>query len=205
MAKIMLVDDHKVVRTGLKMVLEGAGHEVVAEAGDGLEAVSAASCNDYDLIIMDYSMPHLTGLEASKKIREVKPDSKILILTMYDQTEYIKKAMETKVDGFILKSSKHNELLDAISLICDNGKYFDQKAMGKLFDAFNGDLMKELSDRETAILKLAAEGLTNKEIAGKLGLGEYTVRDHLRSVYEKLNVSDRAQAVATAIRTKRIS
>lgn len=205
MAKIMLVDDHKVVRTGLKMVLEGAGHKVIAEAGDGLEAVSAASCNDFDIIIMDYSMPNLTGLEASQKIREEKPDSKILILTMYDQAEYIKKAMETKVDGFILKSSKHNELLDAISLICNNGKYFDQKAMGKLFDAFNGDSLKELSERETAILKLAAEGLTNKEIAANLELGLYTVRDHLRNVYEKLNVSDRAQAVATAIRTKRIS
>jgi DNA-binding NarL/FixJ family response regulator len=206
MAKIILVEDHAVVRKGLKMVLGEAGHEVVAEAGDGDEAVEAAKANDFDLIIMDFSLPAQNGLEASEKIREIKPDAKIVILTMYDQAEYIRAAVEANVNGFILKSSNDDELFNAIAAVCDGKKYFDPKAADQLFEVATEQTVKAvISKREREVLKLAAEGLTNKEIASRLGIGMYTVRDHLRNVYEKLEVSDRAQAVATAMRQNLIS
>lgn len=202
MAKIILVDDHEVVRKGLKLVLEEAGHEIVAEAGDGGRAVELAKvCDDFNLIVMDYSLPELTGLEATEKIRKIKPDSKILILTMYDQSEYIKESVQAGVDGFILKTSNQDDLLNAVSVIASGGKYFDPKAAGQLFKvATDTAVLPNISPREHEVLKLAADGLTNKEIASKLGIGMYTVRDHLRNVYEKLEVVDRAQAVATAMR-----
>lgn len=202
MAKIILVDDHEVVRKGLKLVLEEAGHEIVAEAGDGSRAVELAKvCDDFNLIVMDYSLPELTGLEATEKIRKIKPDAKILILTMYDQSEYIKESVQAGVDGFILKTSNQDDLLSAVSVIAKGGKYFDPKAAGQLFKvATDTAVLPNISQREHEVLKLAADGLTNKEIASRLGIGMYTVRDHLRNVYEKLEVVDRAQAVATAMR-----
>lgn len=125
MAKLLLVDDHDVVRKGLRMLLEDAGHEIAAEASDAVSAVYLAGSQDFDLIIMDYSMPGVTGYEAVVQIRKNKPDSKILVLTMFDQMEYLGRAKELGVDGFLLKSSKQQVLLDAVTAILSGGKYFE--------------------------------------------------------------------------------
>ncbi|TAH71502.1 MAG: response regulator transcription factor [Anaerolineaceae bacterium] len=204
---VMIADDHSMVREGIKQILELDGDiKVNAEAGSGRECIDVLNENKTDVLLLDINMPNMNGLQVLQYLREKKTDIKVLILTIHNEVEYLVRAVEIGVDGYVLKDSDSTVLKKAIFTI-NGGDTFIQPELtpmlkkrleDKSTNAKNFD--DSLTRREIEVLKLLAEGLFNKEIAYTLNISEKTVKNHVSNIFKKINVSDRTQAAVYAIK-----
>jgi DNA-binding NarL/FixJ family response regulator len=208
MIKIVICDDQEVVCQGLKAILSTSDNmEVVGIANNGAEVVEFIEKHPVDVALMDLKMPVMNGIHATKAIKEKFPDVKILVLTTYDADAWLFDAIRNGADGYLLKDTSREALVQAIEEIVRGNTPVDSKVAGKLFhqlskQAMPGDstLGQNLSDREREILKLITHGMTNAEIALTLFLSEGTIRNYVSSILEKLDVDDRTQAAVLALR-----
>lgn len=202
---VMIADDHSMVREGIKQLLELDGEiKVIAEAGDGEECLRILDNNEPDVLLLDINMPKMNGLDVLRKLNNEKEKPiKILILTIHNEVEYLLKAVDIGVNGYVLKDSELSVLKSAIFAVND-GETFIQPSLApllkekKIMDATEKD--SGLTKRELEVLKLLAEGLYNKEIAYQLSISEKTVKNHVSSIFKKIKVFDRTQAAVYAIR-----
>jgi NarL family two-component system response regulator LiaR len=207
--RIMLADDHPLLRQALRDVLEKQrDFEVIAEAGDGEEAVKLATELEPDVVIMDMSMPKLNGLEATKQIKASRPAIAVLVLTVHSDSEHILSVLRAGASGYLTKSVYGEEVIHAVrSLVCGE-TVLSQSVSQQIFKyAFQHtikpktlDLSNKLSARELEVLSLAARGISNKDIAIRLGLSLRTVKGHLADLFLKLNVASRTEAVIVGLR-----
>ncbi|MEU9887001.1 response regulator transcription factor [Sphaerisporangium sp. NPDC051011] len=207
---VALADDEAMVRVGLRMVLNGEPDiEVVGEASDGVEAVDLVARTRPDVVLMDVRMPRMDGLEASRRLVRDHPDSKVIVLTTFDEDEHVAAALRAGVSGFMLKISPPEHLIEAVRTVAAGGGLLHPAVTLRVIAAFAGQPdparvpnraaeLDSLTGRETDVLKLLAQGLTNTQIAARLYLGEATVKTHLSRVLMKLNLTTRVQAVVYA-------
>lgn len=207
--RILLAEDHKVVREGTRRLLESQeDFEVVGEASDGVEAVELAKKYKPQIIIMDVSMPRLNGIEATRQIKTLYPNMAILVLTGYDNDEYVFALLEAGAAGYLLKESSGEELIDAIRQVMAGEPVLHPKIMKKVLNRLRSpsedlpvqSLGEVLSDREMEVLRLAAKGMSNMEIADSLTLSVRTVQTHLRSIFNKLGVGSRSEAIVYGLK-----
>ena len=207
MIKVLVVDDHPVFRHGLISVLEKLPDlQVVGQATNGVEAVAKTKEYQPDVVTMDIRMPGGNGVESTAAIRQILPQTKVLILTVSDKDEDLFAAIKAGAKGYLLKNAELDDLVDAIKLVARDEAIVSPAMATKLLDEFQQSSgqrpKKELgkpSPREVEVLKLVAQGGSNKEIADDLFISETTVKAHLRSILEKLHVRNRAEAVALAM------
>lgn len=204
--KIMIADDHNMIREGLKQLLEIDGDiRVISEAADGEECLDLLNHIRPDVLLLDINMPKKNGLEVLEEIRKKKLDVKVLVLTIHNEVEYLLRAVEIGIEGYILKDSESAALKKAIFSI-HNGETYIQPSLTPMLNAKmverDSDKQKidELTRRELDVLKLLAEGMFNKEIALKLNISERTVKNHVSNIFKKIDVADRTQAAVFAIR-----
>lgn len=204
--RVMVVDDHRLVREGLTSLLRIHPEiEVVGEASDGDEGVAKARTLEPDVILMDISMPGMNGITATKIIKKDVPKSKVIMLTMLDQEGYVYEAVKAGATGYLLKNTGLEDIVKAIKEVLKGGATLHPDAQAQLlkeyvFLARHNQDTYGLSDREIEVLQLLADGMSNKEIAGKLYISTQTVKTHIAHIFEKLGVSDRTEAVAAALR-----
>jgi DNA-binding NarL/FixJ family response regulator len=212
--RIVLADDEQLVRSGLRLILESEDDlEVAAEAGDGTEAVALVRRLDPDVVLMDVQMPVMNGIEATREIAALgrETSSRVLILTTFDLDEYVYEGLRAGASGFLLKRTPAEELVDAVRVVAAGDALIDPGVTRRLIEHFREreqvrsrrELMTpegldELTEREREVLLLVARGLSNHEIAQKLYLSEGTVKTHVKHVFAKLALRDRAQAVILA-------
>ncbi|WP_407555302.1 response regulator transcription factor [Streptomyces sp. Pv4-95] len=206
--RILLADDHRLVRRGVRLILEGeADLTVVAEAGDGAEAVEAARTHHPDLAILDIAMPRLTGLQAARELSRSQPETRILMLTMYDNEQYFFEALAAGASGYVLKSVADRDLVEACRATMRGEPFLYPGAVNALIRNYldrareGGTIpSKAITDREEEILKLVAEGNTSQEIADLLVISVKTVERHRANLLEKLGMKDRLELTRYAIR-----
>jgi DNA-binding NarL/FixJ family response regulator len=202
--KVLIADDHGIVRSGLRMLLERQDDiEVIGEAADGAEARDMAIRERPDLAILDVKMPKLTGLQATREIREQAPDVSVLILSMYDDERYLFEALKAGASGYVLKAQADVELLQAVRAVQRGEPFLTPEAQRALIKDVLGESAgrtDELTPREQEVVKLVAEAHTNKEIAEILHLSEKTVENHRSNAMRKLGMRDRVELVRYAIR-----
>jgi len=207
--KLLIADDHAVVREGTRQILEReADINVVAEAADGEEAVRMADKSSPDVIIMDIAMPKMDGIEATKQIKSLHPNIAILILTAYDDDQFVFNLIEAGAAGYLLKSVRGHELVEAVRAVNAGESVLHPAIARKVLNRFAPAAGKEpkpkvlevLSDREVEVLQLAARGLSNQDIANELCLSLRTVQAHLGHIFNKLQVSSRTEAVVRALK-----
>lgn len=209
--KVVIADDHVMVREGIKQLLElDGGFQVVGEASDGYECLLVLKDVKPDVLLLDINMPNLNGLQTLEKIRKEKINVKILILTIHNEVEYLEKAKNLGVDGYVLKDSESSVLKKAITTVVKGSTYIQSNMAMMLRERENFMLTYQaeeslLTKREVEVLKLLAEGLFNKEIAYKLLISEKTVKNHVSNIFKKLDVSDRTQAAVYAIKNNIVS
>jgi len=199
--RVLIVDDHPVVRDGLRGMFSGEpGFEVAGEAADGGEAVALAQSLQPDVILMDLHMPNVDGVSAIRQLAEQGSEARVLVLTTYDQDSYVLPAIEAGATGYLLKDAPREELLRAVRAVAQGETILSPSVAGRLVDQVRNPQQDALSQRELEILALVAAGTTNREIARELFISEATVKTHLLHIYEKLEVPDRAAAVAEAFK-----
>ncbi|WP_267897029.1 response regulator [Ureibacillus yapensis] len=208
---ILLVEDQTIVRNGLKMILEQDEQlQVVAEASNGIEALSQLECHHVDLVLLDIRMPEMNGIEAAKHMKTKFPNLKIIILTTFDDDEYAYETLKDGANGFLLKSSEPEKLIGSVKSVMNGGLVIQEdiaaKLMPKLFKQSirreRDDMDIPLTEREIAIVQLIGEGKTNKEIANSLFLSVGTVKNHITNILHELNLRDRTQIAIYAIRNE---
>jgi NarL family two-component system response regulator LiaR len=207
--KILIADDHAVVREGTRQILEKESDlDVVAEAADGEEAVRLAGSSKPDVAIIDIAMPKVDGIEATKQIKALYPTTAVLILTAYDDDQFVFGLLEAGAAGYLLKSVRGHELIDAVRRIYAGESVLHPAIARKVLNRFvptpgkmaEPKLPDVLSEREMEVLKLAAKGLSNQHIANDLCLSLRTVQAHLGHIFNKLQVSSRTEAVVRALK-----
>jgi len=210
--KILIADDHPMLREALHRALDGEEDmEIVAEAGDGEEAVKLTSELKPDLVIMDIVMPKLNGIGATKKIKEVIPNTAVLILTAYNDEEYILGLLDAGAAGYILKSARGSDLVEAVRVIQAGESVLHPNIIAKLLErAMTGPVeghqrSELLSERESEVLKLVALGMSNKGVAEKLSVSERTIKAHLTNIFNKLNVASRSEAIVRGLKLGLVS
>jgi NarL family two-component system response regulator LiaR len=208
--KVLLAEDHSVVREGLRELIERQEDmRVVGEASDGEEAVSLANELSPDLVLMDIALPKLTGIEATRRIKELHPFITVLVLTAYDNEEFIFALLEAGAAGYLLKNVGSQELLDAIHAVYNGDSVLYPTVAAKVFKHLQLEKDRKyakqeraeiLSGRELEVLRLGAEGLANKQIAQELSVGERTIQSHWRNIFNKLGVNSRTEALMAGLR-----
>ncbi len=208
MIRVALVDDQAIVRAGLARILSPEdGFEVVAQAGDGREAVETLPALAPDVVLMDVRMPVLDGIEATKQLRESSPDTAVLILTTFGEDEVLWGALEAGAAGFVLKDSSAEDLIAAVKAVAGGAAYLDAAVAPRVLEHYRTQIapsardatrLELLSERELDVLKLIARGATNHEIASTLFVAEATVKTHIGSIFGKLGVRDRAAVIVFA-------
>lgn len=206
MINIVIADDHKMVREGIKQLLElESSFIVVGEASDGYECLNVVNKVNPDIVLLDINMPNLDGLQTLKIMRQQGMANKVILLTINSDADYVIRAMEYKCNGYVLKDSDFDTLKNAITLVGEGETYIEPS----LTTDINSNLVKreiikekleELTVREVEVLKMLSKGLLNKEIAATLNISERTVKNHVSNIFKKINVSDRTQAAVFAIR-----
>jgi NarL family two-component system response regulator LiaR len=199
MTRVLLADDHKIVRQGTKLYLESMGIEVIGEATNGNEAVEMACRLQPDVVVMDIHMPELTGIEATRRIRHDTEDVRVLVLTAYDNAAYIHALLDAGADGFVLKTAEFAELLKALQEVALGRRAFDAVTLDKAKSHQSKRKMEDLTERELDVLTQAAKGLTNKQIGQELFISDRTVQGHLQNIYHKFAVTTRTEAVSLAL------
>ena len=207
--RILLADDHALVRRGVRLILESEDDlEVVAEAGDGAEAIEKARTLKPDLAVLDIAMHRLTGLQAARELSRMQPDLRILILTMYDNEQYFFEALRAGAAGYVLKSVADRDLVEACRAAMRDEPFLYPGAVTALIRNFldrarEGESLpaRAITEREEEILKLVAEGHSSKEIAGILVISVKTVERHRANLLQKLGLKDRLELTRYAIRT----
>lgn len=201
--RVLIVDDHAVVREGTREILErDPALQVIGEAEDGRQAIALAAVLRPDVVVMDLALPGVSGIEAARQIRAVHPDTNILVLSAYDDEDYVDAVVRLGAAGYLLKTAHGNEIVSAIHSICRGEIVLHPRIAAKLVGSLRGGKQRGvvegqsvLSEREMEILRLVAKGLRNKEIARELGLSVRTVEGHLGQVLVKLGVSSRSEAI----------
>ena len=211
--RVLIADDHALFRRGLNMVLESEeGIDVVAEAEDGEDAVAKAEELAPDVVLMDVRMPRLGGIEAARAVRDSLPSAKILMLTVSDEEDDLYEAIKAGANGYLLKEISIEEVADAIRAVVQGQSLISPSMASKLLTEFNTLVRRaeekqqfpapRLTDRELEVLKLVAQGMSNREIADDLYISENTVKNHVRNILEKLHLHSRMEAVVYAVREK---
>ena len=209
--KVMIADDHSLIREGIKQLLEFDGSmEVVSEAANGIECLDKLENSVPDILLLDINMPNKNGLEVLDEIKRKEYDIKVLILTVHNELEYLLKAVDIGVDGYILKDSRSDELKRAIQSVLAGENYIQASLIPALNNRLaNRDIDKDkidsLTSRELEVLIQVANGMINKEIATSLNISERTVKNHLSNIFKKIDVSDRTQAAVFAIKNNIIT
>ena len=201
--RVLLVDDHAIVRQGLKGLLEREGFDVIGEAGDGRKAVEIAEEMRPDVAILDLTMPGLNGVDAARKLREVSPKSRAILLTMHAGDPYVLEAFRAGINGYVLKSQASADLVQAIRDVLKGRNYLSPSMAETVVNAYaSGNELPEdpLTPREREVLRLVAEGKTTKRIAEILGISFKTADSHRTRLMQKLNIHDTAGLVRYAIR-----
>jgi two-component system, NarL family, response regulator LiaR len=207
MLKVIICDDQTIVREGLAMLLKlEPDIQVVGIAEDGSEAVKITEKEKPDIVLMDLKMPFMNGVEATQKIRSKYPDVKVLVLTTYDDDEWVFDAIKAGASGYLLKDTPRDDLIKAIRGTVIGKTYVDPVIAGKVLGQVSGHqtlqatlVTSKLTEREIDVLKLIAKGLSNTDISKRLFLSEGTIRNHVSSILSKIGVSDRTQAAVIAI------
>jgi len=208
--RVLLAEDHVVVREGTRELVDRERDmEVVGEAGDGAEAIELTGELRPDVVIMDISMPKVNGIEATKRIKELHPTTAVLILTAYDNEQYIFALLEAGAAGYLLKNVRRDELIDAIRAVHNGEPVLHPQIARKVVQRFRErrgppaaeePVRDPLSEREMEVLRLAGKGISNKDIASQLSLSIRTVQAHLGNIFSKLGVGSRTEAVLFALR-----
>lgn len=207
--RVLIADDHTLLRESMRNLIDNQNDmEVAGEASDGEEAVEMSRHVKPDIALMDIVMPKLSGIEASKEIKKVSPTTAILILTAYDDVQYVLGLLEAGAAGYLLKSARGNDVLAAIRAVRAGESVLDPSIITKLLkrhtgtriDSTRSEARESLSARELEVLKLAAASMSNKEIAESLSVTVRTVKAHLSNVFAKMNVASRTEAILTAVR-----
>lgn len=202
----MIADDHSLIREGIRQLLEFDGSiEVIGEASNGVECLEKLEVLSPDVLLLDINMPEMNGIDVLKQLKETEYDVKVLILTVHNELEYLLKAIDIGVDGYILKDSESSELKKAIDIICKGENYIQPSLIPALNNQLaNRDIDKDkidlLTSREYEVLIQVANGMSNKEIATNLNISERTVKNHISNIFKKIDVSDRTQAAVFAIK-----
>ncbi|MDH4101754.1 MAG: response regulator transcription factor [Thermoleophilia bacterium] len=208
--RLVLADDHALFRAGIASLLRAWGHEVVGEASNGLEALELVRRLHPDLVLMDITMPECNGLEATRLIKAELPDTRIAIVTVSDHDADLFEAIKSGAEGYLLKDMAEAELERTLNAFAAGEPALSPRLAAKILDEFarlssepatKEERRDDLTPREHQVLELVAEGATNKEIAASLYLSEHTVNFHMKNIFSKLHLRNRAQAVAYAIRT----
>lgn len=200
---VVLVDDHTMLRQGLRRALEGEGIKVVGEASDGDEGVKVALAAKPDVVLMDVSMPNTDGIDATRRLVSADARQRVVMLTMHVDREVIDRAIKAGAVGYLTKDAAISEVIEAIRLAANGDRPMSPRlAAALLNEARKGQTEAEpiISTREEEVLQLVADGLGTAEIAEKLFISQKTVKNHLASIYEKLNARDRTQAVLMAVK-----
>lgn len=203
---VMIADDHVLMREGIKQLLEFDGSiHVIAEANDGVECIEKLKMIHPDILLLDINMPNKNGIEVLQEIHSKRMKVKVLILTVHNEVEYLLKAIDIGVDGYILKDSESAELKKAISLVLNGESYIQPSLIPALNSRLvardvDKDKIESLTKRELEVLIQVANGMFNKEIATVLNISERTVKNHISNIFKKIEVSDRTQAAVFAIR-----
>ena len=207
MMRVLIADDHTMVRESLVSVLQAAGDvQVVAQAADGVEAVEKALQTRPDVVVADLSMPRLNGLEVVRRLREALPQTKVLVLTMHGEHEYVLQAVRAGASGYLVKDSAASELLSALRSLHAGRGHFGPQAAKTLADQLQrperplDDPYGRLTERERDVFHLVAEGMTTKDIAQRLGISVKTAENHRGHVLDKLDVRNTAELVRYALR-----
>jgi DNA-binding NarL/FixJ family response regulator len=201
--RILLADDHTIVRQGLRAILEREGYEVVGEASDGREAISHAEKFRPDVAVLDISMPLLNGIDAAREITKTSPRTKTILLTMYTEDHYVLESLRAGVTGYVLKMRAALALVQAIQAVMKGEIYLSPGISRAVVQAFlsKTDIPEDpLTTREREVLQLVAEGKTTKEIAAQLGISAKTADSHRTNIMEKLDIHDTAGLVRYAIK-----
>jgi DNA-binding NarL/FixJ family response regulator len=199
--RVLIVDDHPVVRTGLRGMLESQPClEVVGEAQDGEEAVKLTKQLSPNVVLMDLRMPGMSGVAATAQIKERMPDANVLVLSTYDSSADILRAVEAGATGYLLKDAPREELFRAIRAAAQGKPLLAPEVAAHLMERVRWPSEEVLSGREIEVLELVAQGKGNRDIAGELWISEATVKSHLLRIYDKLGAADRASAVAAAMK-----
>jgi DNA-binding NarL/FixJ family response regulator len=205
MIRVLIADDHGIVRSGLKMLIDRqTDMEVIAEADDGVEALEGAQSHRPDVAVLDVSMPRMTGLQAARAIRAHAPDTRVLLLSMHDDERYFLEGLEAGAAGYVLKRAADTDLIDALRTVARGRTFLSDDAQKALMDEWLKGGRAEpdgpLTPRELEVVKLIAEAYTNRQIAGTLKVSEKTVESHRANVFSKLGIRDRVELVRYAIR-----
>jgi DNA-binding NarL/FixJ family response regulator len=201
--RLLIVDDHPVVRDGLRGVFTGdPDFEVVGEAADGAEAVAMVERLGADVVLMDLRMPRMGGVEAIERLRGAAPSTRVLVLTTYDTDRDVLPAIEAGATGYLLKDAPREELVRAVRAASRGESVLSPAVAGRLMAQVRQPPREALSRRELDVLKLIADGASNREAASKLFVSEATIKTHLLHIYDKLGVRDRAGAVGEAYKRR---
>ena len=206
--RLLLVDDHKLLRQGLRRAVEDAGFDVVGEAGNGEEAVRLAVELRPDLVLMDVTMPVLDGIEATRRLRQSAPEARVVILTMHGEEETVDQALRAGAVAYLLKDCSTDQVADTLravaagdtDLSADLARSLLAELPGPLDPSPMAAVATSLSQREVEVLQMFADGCSTVEVGQRLYISAKTVKNHLASIYEKLDARDRTQAVLTAVR-----
>lgn len=208
---VMIADDHSMIREGLKQLLELEGDfKVIAEACDGEDCLNKLAIQIPDILLLDINMPKMNGLEVLEKIRSTNMKIKVLVLTVHNEVEYLLKAVDIGVNGYLVKDSGSAELKKAIFSVINGEDYIQPSLIpvlnSKMIDRnHDNELIEDLTRRELQVLKLLAVGKYNKEVAEELEISERTVKNHVSNIFKKIHVTDRTQAAVFAIRNNLIT
>lgn len=207
--EIIIADDHMMIREGLKQLLELDGTmKVIAEANDGEECLNLLNKKIHpDILLLDINMPKKNGIEVLEYIKQNKIPVKVLILTVHNEVEYLLKAVDIGIDGYLLKDSSYDELKEAIDVIISGNTYIQPSLLPTLNEsmedyALDKERIECLTKRELDVLRLISEGCSNKKISDELTISERTVKNHISHIFRKIDVEDRTQAAVFAIRNK---
>ena len=208
MINVVLIDDHVMVREGIKQLLELDGDvKVVGCAGDGLEGLRVVEETKPDVILLDINMPNMNGISFLAKLNQTQSKKKVLVLTIHNEIEYLYKALDYDVDGYVLKDSELSILKKAILSIHVGEKYYQEELAPLVIDYNKGkkktndlELIQKLTEREIQVLTLVTKGINNREIGEQLEISEKTVKNHLSSIFKKIGINDRTLATVFAIK-----
>jgi DNA-binding NarL/FixJ family response regulator len=204
MTRILIADDHKIVRDGLKRILAGSELEVAAEAASGDEALALVKANDFDIAMVDMSMPGLSGIALVKRLKAEKPKLKVLVLSMHGEHQYAARALKAGASGYLTKDSAADQLLGALRKIAAGGVHISDATASALVTSPAASSHESLSDREFEVMRLLVEGLGPSEIGERLHLSVKTVSTHKTRILEKLGLGSTAELVRYALENKLI-